>query len=198
MAVLEGNLLFVGLGNPGEDYDNTYHNMGFMAMDTLADTLGKKVSKKECLGSLCVFSKNNENVVLLKPDTFMNNSGQSVKAVMAKYDVTASNVFIIYDDIDIPRFTVRARRNGSAGTHNGMKSVIAELSSSEFPRIRIGIGKEPGELVKFVLSKTVPTERAVFNEVFKKTAEVLAGFIADRDFDKLMRTINLIDFSGKV
>jgi len=136
----------VGLGNPGKEYENTKHNLGFITVDLLADRHGVKVGKlkhKALTGDGVICG---EKVKLVKPQTFMNLSGESVAAMTAYFGVERDHLIVIYDDVDIPMGTVRIRTGGGAGTHNGMKSVIYHLAYDDFPRVRIGIGAERGEI----------------------------------------------------
>ena len=147
-------MLIVGLGNPGKEYEDTFHNCGFRVLDALAEKVGKKPSKIECSALTCVTQIGGQKVVLAKPLTYMNNSGEAVKGLLTKYGMKPQDMIVIYDDIDIPRYTVRVRLSGSAGTHNGMKSVISHLGTSEFPRVRIGTGPVPEntDLISYVLA----------------------------------------------
>ena len=131
--------LIVGLGNPEKKYEKTFHNMGFLAVGEAAAKLGVKFKKKECEASVAEAFIGGEKVILARPVTYMNASGRAVKQLMAKYKVSPSELLVIYDDFDLPKGKLRIRASGSAGTHNGMRSIIGEIGSSEFPRIRIGI-----------------------------------------------------------
>lgn len=183
-------LMIIGLGNPSDEYENTFHNMGFKAIDAVADKLAKKVKKNECNSLTSTFSVKGEKVVFAKPQTYMNLSGEAVKSLMKKYEVTAPEIIVIFDDIDIDRFTIRARANGSAGTHNGMKNIIENIGTSDFKRIRLGIGRGEGQLRDFVLSKISPEENEKFASTLKTLADGLVKYIHDRDFEKLMREVN--------
>ena len=147
-------IVVVGLGNPGEKFANTKHNIGFITVDMLAERHGIRVSKlkhKAYIGEGFIAGK---KVMLVKPRTFMNDSGQSVRQVLEYFDVPVSDLYVIYDDVDIALGALRIREKGSAGSHNGMKSIIYQLEDDEFPRFRIGIGAERGEvpLRNYVLS----------------------------------------------
>ncbi len=132
--------VIVGLGNPGRKYQNTRHNLGFITLDRLAEKHNIKVSKIAFKALVGEGSINNQKVLLVKPQTYMNLSGESVREVLSYYKVDTDNLIIIYDDIDIETGKLRIRKKGSAGSHNGMKSVIYQIKSEDFPRIRIGIG----------------------------------------------------------
>jgi PTH1 family peptidyl-tRNA hydrolase len=134
--------IIVGLGNPGRRYENTKHNMGFIALDLLAERHGVKINKikhKALTGDGIICG---QRALLVKPQTYMNLSGESVRAVMEYYKTPRAGLLVIYDDIDIPLGGVRIRKAGSAGSHNGMRSVVGCLGYEDFPRIRIGIGEE--------------------------------------------------------
>ena len=183
-------LIIVGLGNPSEEYENTFHNMGFKAIEGLANNLGKKIKKNECKSLTSSFSVKGEKIILAKPQTYMNLSGEAVSSLLKKNEADISELVVIYDDIDIDRYTVRARTSGSAGTHNGMKSIVSNLGSSDFKRIRIGIGRGQGELRDFVLSQIPKEEMDKFKESIGAISDALQKYIHDRDFEKLMRQVN--------
>lgn len=182
--------LIVGLGNIGKEYENTFHNMGFAAIDALAEKLGISVRKTECSALTGAAKIGAERVILAKPTTYMNLSGGAVKSLVVKYKVDFKDVIIIYDDIDLPRFKTRVRESGSAGTHNGMRDVVAKCGTADIKRIRIGIGRNEGELKDFVLSTLSKSDKETFGTVFGKVADALSEYIADGDFPRLMRTLN--------
>ena len=130
--------LIVGLGNPEEKYFKTFHNMGYLAAGDAASILGAKFRKKECEASVAEGYVGGEKVIVARPLTYMNASGRAVKQLMARYKLTPEELVVIYDDYDLPKGHVRIRPSGSAGTHNGMRSVIAETGLTDFARIRIG------------------------------------------------------------
>ncbi|HHX57320.1 MAG TPA: aminoacyl-tRNA hydrolase, partial [Clostridiales bacterium] len=135
--------IIVGLGNPGTKYENTRHNSGFMALDTLADKYNtpiKKIKFKSLVGDTTI---NGKHCLLMKPSTFMNNSGQAVVEAMNFYKIPIENVLVIYDDVTIEPSLLRIRRKGSDGGHNGIKSIILLTGADTFPRIKIGVGKKP-------------------------------------------------------
>lgn len=133
--------LIVGLGNPEEDYKNTRHNMGFDTVNKIADELNIKIEKKKFNGLYAQTVMGGEKIILLKPQTFMNLSGECVIEAMNFYKISEDELIIIYDDIDIEPGNIRIRKSGSAGTHNGMKSVIEHIKTEKFCRVRVGIGK---------------------------------------------------------
>ena len=145
--------IVVGLGNPGREYEYTKHNVGFLTVDILAEKLGIGVNKIKYKALTGEGLLNGEKIILVKPQTYMNLSGNSVREVVNFYKTEPEDLIVIYDDADIPLGSLRLRRKGSAGTHNGMKSIIYDLGYDDFPRVRIGIGSEHGgSLADFVLS----------------------------------------------
>ncbi|MDR2157121.1 MAG: aminoacyl-tRNA hydrolase, partial [Clostridiales Family XIII bacterium] len=136
----------IGLGNPGKKYENTKHNIGFIAVDRLAGRNGIRIGKlrhKALTGEGLI---GNQKVMLAKPQTYMNLSGESVVALVRYFDVAPEKLIVIYDDVDIPMGSIRIRKSGSAGTHNGMRSILLCLREEGFPRIRIGVGAERGDM----------------------------------------------------
>ena len=154
--------LIVGLGNPDKCYEKTYHNVGFMAIEKLAEKLNASFTKRMCDGIVAESHYNGEKIFLLKPLTYMNLSGIAVDKMMRKFKIYDTEVFVFVDDIDLPLGKVRFRESGSAGTHNGLKSIVNELDSTNFRRIKIGIGRNEkfADLADFVLSK-IPPEKMV-------------------------------------
>lgn len=187
-------MLIAGLGNPGIRYADTFHNIGYGVVERLAEILGKKIIRPECFSLTAVKSAGGEKIILAKPLTYMNSSGDAVRGLVKKYGQTFDDVIIVYDDADLPKFTVRARKFGSAGTHNGMRDVVEKLGTTEFKRIRIGIGREEGDLKEYVLGKINPKDGETFGKVFTAVAEALEKYISDRDFEELMRTCNSAGF----
>ena len=169
--------LIVGLGNPGRDYAETRHNVGFMVLDRLARRFGAEWKfDKARKGELAA----GPGVLLIKPQTFMNCSGECVGPIMRYYKFEPEQVLVIYDDISFPVGTMKLRSSGSAGGHNGMKSLIAHLGGEKFPRLRVGIGA-PGqkEMVGHVLGKFAPDERPLLEECLTKAEEATALMIRE-------------------
>ena len=135
--------IIVGLGNPGTKYENTRHNAGFMAVDTLAEKYNSPIKKIKFKSLISNTMINGKNCLLMKPSTFMNNSGQAVVEAMNFYKIPIENILVIYDDISLEPSKIRIRRKGSDGGHNGIKSIIYLTGSDAFPRIKIGVGKKP-------------------------------------------------------
>lgn len=186
-------MIIIGLGNKGLSYKNTYHNMGFDVVSKLAKELGVRFSHTECKAKTAVTSVNGKRVVLAKPETYMNLSGESVRELMGKYKETADGIIVIYDDIDIAIGTIRARNAGSAGTHNGMRNIVECLNgNTAFKRIRIGTGFDHGNvpLYNVVLSKVKGENKTLVDASTDFVANELLSFLKDGDFDKLMRNVN--------
>ena len=149
------NWLIVGLGNPGKQYERTRHNCGFRALDVIAQKLGCKIDKGKFQGLYGQVTYGGGKLFLLKPQTFMNLSGRSVLQLSAYYNVPPQRIIVLFDDISLPPGRLRIRGDGSAGGHNGIKSIIQELGSQEFPRVKIGVGAKPHpeqDLADWVLS----------------------------------------------
>ena len=142
--------LIIGLGNPGKKYDQTRHNTGFMVMDALAKKLNVSIDTKKFDGLYTKFKYHGEDVILLKPQTYMNESGQSVSQVMKYFKVDSDDVMVVYDDMDMPTGKLRIRLKGSAGGHNGIKSLIAHMHTQEFKRIRVGIDKAVDAIICWI------------------------------------------------
>lgn len=172
--------IVVGLGNPGKEYENTKHNLGFMFIDYITQKYSLNGFKKFKSSEILETSLNNEKVVLIKPQTFMNLSGKSVLEVKNWYKVQDSDIIIIYDDFDILFGTVRFREKGTPGTHNGMRNISSVLSTNDIARIRIGTGgikKENEELISFVLSKFSKVQLQELDNVFELADEKLKEFL---------------------
>lgn len=166
--------LIVGLGNPGKEYARTKHNCGFMAIDSLADSLGCKIDKAKFQGLYGQTIYNGKKVYLLKPQTFMNLSGRSVLQLSAYYSIPPQRIIVLFDDISLQPGRLRIRENGSAGGHNGIKSIIAELGSQEFPRIKIGVGAKPhadADLAQWVLSGFSANEEKALQFALKNAVD---------------------------
>lgn len=183
--------LIVGLGNPGEEYTRTRHNMGFEVIDKLAEKYNIKVSKHKFDGLYGKGEIEGEKVVLLKPQTYMNLSGNAVGQFVSFFKVDQDEIIVIYDDIDIPTGTIKIRKQGSAGSHNGMKSVINELATEKFPRIRIGTGttEKIYDLVDYVLEKIKEDEYKKLEESVDMAQEAIIQ-ILQNGIDNAMNKYN--------
>ncbi len=175
--------LIVGLGNPGKRYENTWHNLGRLALQTLAERHNLSINKIRFKGLSAEGFICGQPVLLLAPETFMNLSGESVRQAAEYYKIPAERVIVIYDDIDLNVGMIRIKEQGSAGTHKGMKSIIYQLENENFPRIRIGMGPRPaGDLVNIVLSKISKSDYKIVQQSLDAAAEscelILQGKIA--------------------
>ncbi|MBO7297796.1 MAG: aminoacyl-tRNA hydrolase [Clostridia bacterium] len=184
--------LIVGLGNPEKKYEKTFHNMGFIAVGDAAERLGAKFKKKECEASVAEAFINGEKVILARPLTYMNNSGRAVKQLMSKYKIAEENLLVIYDDYDLPKGKVRIRAGGSAGTHNGMRSIIGETGLKNFPRIRVGIRDEEVNIpiINYVLAEVKKEDYELFGAACQKAGEAAAEFVKGLDIEKVMCKYN--------
>lgn len=184
--------LIVGLGNPEKQYEKTFHNIGFIAVGDVAEKLGVKFNKKECEAQVAIAQIHGEKVVLARPVTYMNNSGRAVKQLLAKYKIPEENLLVIYDDYDLPKGKVRIRAGGSAGTHNGMRSIIAETGLKNFPRIRIGIRDEEVNIpiINYVLAQIRKEDYELFASACDKAGEAVAEFVNGLDIEKVMCKYN--------
>ena len=184
--------LIVGLGNPGDQYEHTRHNAGFDVLSILADTLGIKTAKRKGNALVMEGFVDSQKVLLCKPQTYMNLSGKAVLELMDFYKLTPDQLLVVYDDVDLPQGWLRIRRNGSAGTHNGMRSVIACIDTEDFARIRIGIGESPPDydLADWVLSRYhTPEEREIAYTAYCAAAEAAKAWVAD-GIESAMRRFN--------
>ena len=166
--------LIVGLGNPGKEYANTRHNCGFCAIDALAEKLGCKVDKGKFQGLYAQTVHNGKKLFLLKPLTYMNLSGRSVLQLSAYYNIPPARIIVLFDDISLPPGRLRVRGDGSAGGHNGIKSIIQELGSQDFPRVKIGVGAKPDDqrdLADWVLSGFSVSEKKALDGALPGAAE---------------------------
>ena len=169
--------IIAGLGNPGSKYENTRHNMGFKAIDAMASEFGIDVNRAKFKGLIGEGRIGTEKVILLKPQTYMNLSGQSVREIMNFYKIPEENLIVIYDDFDLPIGSIRVRKSGGPGTHNRMKSVVQELGSRKFPRVRVGIGSSDGSTIQFVIGKVGKDEQQILNEAAEAAASAAADII---------------------
>ncbi|MDJ0508730.1 MAG: aminoacyl-tRNA hydrolase [Crocosphaera sp.] len=169
--------LIIGLGNPEKKYEKTRHNIGFEVVDTLAEKWQLIWKENRRFQGLIAegTGPNRQKIYLLKPLTYMNRSGQSVRAVTDWYKLQSSDVLVIYDDMDLPMGKMRMRLSGSAGGHNGMKSIIAHLGGQNFPRLRIGIGKsnQTDNTISHVLGRFSPEERTIINKAFPLVVDAI-------------------------
>lgn len=176
----EGMFIIVGLGNPGREYANTRHNAGYMVLDMLADKEGIDISRHNFRSVYGEGWIGNQKVVLAKPETFMNNSGFAVRDLVNWYKVPNDHLLVIYDDADIPTGTLRMRDKGSAGTHNGMRSVIYQLGFDDFPRIRVGIGSAAHGMIGHVLGDFSEEEKPLVKAALSSAASAAELIISGK------------------
>ena len=174
--------IVVGLGNPGKEYAHTRHNVGFDVTDILAERWHAPLNKKKLGGMLTEVPLDGKRVVLCQPQTFMNLSGECVIQLLNWYKCPLENLLVIYDDIDLPVARLRVRKSGSAGTHNGMRSIIGNLPGQNFPRIRVGVGAPAHpehEMVDWVIGQFTPAERKELNTMLEKAADAAECLIRE-------------------
>ncbi|AIS53427.1 peptidyl-tRNA hydrolase Pth [Thermoanaerobacter kivui] len=169
--------IIAGLGNPGKEYEGTRHNVGFMVIDELAKKLNIDVGKLKFKSLIGEGNYKGEKIVLQKPQTFMNLSGEALYDIVNFYKIPLKNVIVIYDDKDLDVGKIRIRRKGSSGGHNGMNSIIYLLNSEDFPRVRIGIGKPENDLVSYVMGKFNEYEKKLIDEAIIKAADAVIDII---------------------
>ncbi len=171
--------LIVGLGNPGSQYEDTRHNIGFKVIDNIAKEYNIEINRQKFKGMCGEGFINGEKVILLKPTTYMNLSGESIREVVDFYKISNEDVLVIYDDISLDVGRLRIREKGSAGGHNGIKSIIAHLGTDIFPRIKVGVGQPNVDLVNYVLGKFTKEEMEVLSESIdastKAAKEIISG-----------------------
>ena len=167
--------LIVGLGNPEKEYGNTRHNMGFDTINEIAKNNNIDINKNKFKGLYETVNLQNQKVILLKPQTYMNLSGESVREIVGFYNIEPQNIIVIYDDIDIEKGHIKIRKKGGAGSHNGMKSVVQELGTTDFARIRVGIGQPEfkSDIINYVIGKVPKEEQEILHQGVKKAAEAV-------------------------
>lgn len=178
--------IIVGLGNPGEKYEKTRHNAGFIAIDRIAEKLSVRIDRAKFHALVCEAKIDGKRVLLMKPETFMNNSGLAIREAAAFYKIPPERVVVLHDEISFNAGAIRIRRKGSAGGHNGLKSVIENLASDAFPRIKIGVGQKPHpeyDLVDWVLgrfpSADLESIEARLDDIFESVRLICQGKIDD-------------------
>ena len=185
--------MIVGLGNPGSKYENTRHNIGFMVVDKIVNEIDINFTEdknfKALIGSTFL---NGEKIYFVKPITFMNNSGLAVKALLTYYNIPIEDLLVIYDDLDMEVGKIRFRQKGSAGGHNGIKSIIAHIGSQEFNRLKIGIGRPaPGmTVINHVLGKFKDDEAILISNALDKVDKAVTFYLQESDLKKVMRKFN--------
>jgi len=177
--------LIVGLGNPGKTYARNRHNVGFQCLNYFAKLHSIRFDRRQCRARIGIGEVRGEKLLLAKPGTFVNLSGNSVAGLVYKHNIPVSDLLVIYDDLDLPLGKIRLRQSGSSGGHKGMNSIISALGSEGFPRIRVGIGRPQAEeqsvseeaIVNYVLSDFSPQEEAIIKPVIARVAEAIDCFL---------------------
>ena len=184
--------LVAGLGNPGIEYAGTFHNLGFMAIDDLADKLNIQVTTKSGKALIGTTFVGSEKVILAKPQTYMNLSGESIYELVSYYKIKPEDVIVIHDDFDLKTGFLRIRADGSAGTHNGVKNIVKMLGTEKFKRIRIGFKPENQHiaLIDYVLSGIPSADKDIMKKAVEKAADAAYDIVSGQDFEYVMRTYN--------
>ena len=184
--------LVVGLGNPGQKYANTRHNMGFLTVDLLAEKAGVKLNKVKFKSAYNILNFAGCKCLVMKPQTYMNLSGEAVREAVQFYKVPADHVLVIYDDVSLPVGKLRVRPSGSAGGHNGIKNIIAHLGTQDFPRVKIGTGAPAGggaDMIDWVIGEPSKAEKKVLLESFERAIDA-AACIIEHGCQKAMNDFN--------
>ena len=181
--------MIVGLGNPGKEYENTRHNVGFMVLDNWMNKHNFTFDKNKLNGLYSIIKYNNEDVLVLKPLSFMNLSGTVIRAFMNYYKIDVNDLLVIYDDKDIALGSVKLKKNGSSAGHNGIKNIIENLKTENFKRLKVGVSKNNVDMVSFVLGKFNNDEMCKLNVVLNETNDILDDYFV-MTFDNLMNKYN--------
>ncbi len=183
--------IIIGLGNPGSKYALTRHNVGFTVVDRLAKKLSVKVNEPLCHSLISLATYQGEYLILAKPQTYMNDSGRAIKALLEWYEILPEEILVVYDDVELDFGKLRIRKRGNHGGHNGVKSIISQIATVEFPRLRVGIGGAPegDDLVEYVLSEFEPHEEEIMAEVEERAAEAIICLLTE-GIDTAMNKFN--------
>ena len=175
------HFLIAGLGNPGPDYRHNRHNVGFMVVDVLASALGAPIQRVEMRALVGKGTLDGNRVILAKPQTYMNNSGQSVAPLARFYKIPLEHILVVHDDLDLPFGSLRLRPLGGTGGQKGMESIVAQLGTREFPRLRVGIGRPPGRMdpADYVLHNFDPDEQDVLPELLGHAVDAVRSFVLE-------------------
>ena len=181
--------LIVGLGNPGRSYANNRHNVGFICLNHFAKTQGIRFDRKQCQARIGSGEVTGSQVVLAKPQTYMNLGGQSVNRLVRKFNINLNDLLIIHDDLDLPLGKIRIRWGGSSGGHKGIESIISYLGSPDFPRLRVGIGRptttegsatiSEADIITYVLSDFTPEEKQVITQLIPRVSEAILCLLTE-------------------
>lgn len=183
--------MIVGLGNIGSKYDQTRHNVGFMIVDEIAKRLNAEFQTSKFEAQVATVFNNGEKVMLVKPSTYMNDSGRAVGPLMSYYDVAPADLLVIHDDLDLPLGKVRLKQKGSAGGHNGIKSILAHVGDQHFKRVKVGIDHpEKMSVVNYVLGKFTPAQLPLFNDAKITAVAAVDAWLTTDDFAAVMNQYN--------
>lgn len=190
----QGIFLIAGLGNPGRDYRLNRHNIGFMVLDTLADRFGEKFSRYESKALVTKERYRGYRLILAKPQTFMNDSGQAVSNLVRFYKIPLENILVVYDEVDLPFGTIRIRPNGGSAGHRGIQSIIERMGTEQFSRLRVGIGRPPGKkgAASYVLRDFSADELAFLSTIREQVVDAVLTFVVG-GVEKAMN-----DYNGQV
>ena len=182
--------LIVGLGNPGLEYSKTRHNAGFLLIDRVADRLNVQLDKNKCRTLYGIYRRGDERIILAKPQTYMNLSGEAVRSLMHFYQIETKDLIVIHDDLDLPVGKLRLRRQGSSGGQKGMGNIIDRLGTTKIDRIRIGISNDKNIDTKdYVLGRFTDDESKIMDQTLDKAADAVI-YAFDHDFDEVMSKFN--------
>ena len=178
---MKENWLIVGIGNPGKQYETTRHNVGFHTVDVLSKKLGVPMRSRRFKTVHGIGSFAGNKVILVKPQTYVNLSGEAVRSLSKYYGVDPKHILVVYDDVYLEMGALRVRPSGSAGGHNGLKNIISQLGSDQFPRVRLGTGPQPEgmDLIEFVLRPMTSGERKTMKDIYEEAAEACLVLIKD-------------------
>jgi PTH1 family peptidyl-tRNA hydrolase len=190
--------VIAGLGNPGKDYARTRHNVGFHIVDRLAEKHGLKFTKMMNRAIVALGNIGSEKVILVKPQTFMNDSGASIGPILKFYKTDPTRLLVIYDELDLPLAQLRMRKFGGSGGHNGMKSVIARVGTENFPRLRVGIGRPPGRMdaMDHVLEPFTKSELEMMEDAYQRAVDGIERWLRD-DIERVMNIVNVGEKADK-
>lgn len=181
--------IIAGLGNPGREFENTRHNAGFNVLDYFASEHNIKINRTKFKGLCGQGTVGSEDVLLLKPQTYMNLSGESILDAVQFFKIDIKNLIVIYDDVSIPLGRIRIRPSGSDGGHNGMKSIIYLLGRNDFPRLRVGIGAPENDMIDYVIGRFSDDEKKIMEDIIKASCEA-AGTIVEKGIVQAMNQFN--------
>ena len=186
-----GPFLIAGLGNPGRQYANNRHNVGFMVLSRLAEKVGESFNRMESRALVAKANYQGIRLILAKPQTYMNGSGNAVRSLLRFYKLPLQQLLVVFDDVDLPLETLRLRAEGGSGGQKGMQSIIEQLSSEAFPRLRVGIGRPPGrmEAADYVLQDFAKSEKELLDLTLNQAVDAILTFVTD-GLDKAMNLYN--------